>query len=498
VTVPATGGHRGSATGVTGAVALVLTFMLAVLSGCTGAAPADSPPSASGEPPHPSSPPATAPAPASAAPAPAAPAPTSRVIGGEGSADDRLAADVVTGVEQFWREEFPAQFGRRWVSIERFVASDPRDAVNPPPCLRRSLDLFNQALYCPRLDTVAWDRVGLIPNLRANYGASAVIVALAHEIGHAVQSRLGIDASATQREPERYPTILLEGMADCYAGVVLHAVSDGRIPTLRTSPPDLDRALHALISFRDPVGAPVGSGAHGNAFDRAVALIDGYQGGARECASMMARPPRFTERGYRSMTDAARGGNLGLGPLLESVGPDARNWFGQLAAGRGHAWSAPVLSLARVEHQCGPTEVADQGPVRFCPATSAVTVSREQLASVHNQFGDYASAILVASRYALGALATLGKPVIGSGAGRTAVCLTGAYTGALLDRRDRLKRGGAFELSPGDLDEAVDELLAHNFAARDAAGRPPSDDLGFQRVQQFQVGVFGGPGACGV
>jgi hypothetical protein len=118
---------------------------------------------------------------------------------------------------------------------------------------------------------------------------------------------------------------------------------------------------------------------------------------------------------------------------------------------------------------------------------------------VHDRLGDYASAELVASRYALAALDALGRPVQGASAGRTAVCLTGAYTRALLDRDpgDDPGRDG-FGLSPGDVDEAVQELLDQDFAARDASGRAPSGDLGFERIEQFRAGTLGGPQRCGL
>src|SRR4051794_17730490 len=47
------------------------------------------------------------------------------VRGGADTPDDRFAAAVVTGIEQYWRQEFPARFGRRWANIQDFMAADP-------------------------------------------------------------------------------------------------------------------------------------------------------------------------------------------------------------------------------------------------------------------------------------------------------------------------------------------------------------------------------------
>ncbi|MDT7677847.1 MAG: hypothetical protein QOD82_5749 [Pseudonocardiales bacterium] len=421
------------------------------------------------------------------------PAPPATVRGGAGTASDRLAADVVTGVEQFWREQFPVQFGRRWVNIHAFYAVDPGDATVPAPCLRQPSELADQGLFCPRLDVVAWDRTGLLPRLRASYGDGAVLVALAHEIGHAVQDRLGIDAAAQVREPDRYPTILIEAMADCFAGVVVHAAVDGRIANVQVGPDGLDRAMRALLTFRDPVGVAISRTAHGDAFDRASAFQDGYRNGAGTCAGMTVHNQTFTQRGYSSLSDVLASGDLALDDLVGSMGPDANSWFGNLVRSRGGNWRTPLATLLR-PRRCDTPDLARQGPARYCASSGAVTASAADLGRVHNGLGDYASAELVASRYALAALAALGRPVQGPSAGRAAVCLTGAYTRSLLDRN----ADGGFGLSPGDIDEAVRELLDQDFAARDVTGRPPSGDLGFQRIEQFRAGALGGPAGCGV
>jgi predicted metalloprotease len=416
--------------------------------------------------------------------------PPAQVRGSTGSASDRLAQTVVTSVERYWRERFPTEFGRRWVNIHGYYAASPKDADAQTPCIRQPTDLTNQALYCPRLDTVAWDRDGLVPQLRANFGDGAVVVALAHEIGHAVQERLGVNLATQLREPDRYPTILLEAMADCFAGVVVRAGADGKLASITISPNDLDRALSALLSFRDPVGMTAGAGAHGDAFDRASAFIDGYRNGPANCARMSTRNQTFTQRGFTSLADAARGGNLPLGELLSTMAPDARAWFSQLVTARGRPWQAPALATSAA--RCPSPGVRSQGPVQFCPGNGALSAYSGELRTVHAARGDYASGTLVASRYALAAVAALGRQVQGAEAGRAAVCLTGAYTRALFDRHS------GFGLSPGDIDEAVDELISQDFAARDAVGQPPTGDRGFSRIEQFRAGALGGPAKCGI
>jgi hypothetical protein len=186
-------------------------------------------------------------------------------------------------------------------------------------------------------------------------------------------------------------------------------------------------------------------------------------------------------------------GDLPLDDLMGSIGPDADSWFGNLVRSRGGNWRTRLVTLRGARH-CGTPDPDRQGPARYCASSGAVTASAADLGQVHDGLGDYASAALVASRYALAALGALGRPVRGPSAGRAAVCLTGAYTRSLLDHNG----DGGFGLSPGDIDEAVRELLDQDFAARDAAGQAPSGDLGFQRIEQFRAGTLGGPGGCGL
>jgi predicted metalloprotease len=421
------------------------------------------------------------------------PGPVAQVTGGAGAPTDRLAASVVASVEGYWRAEFPRAFGQPWVNIHGFYAVDPKADKQPPPCLKRSLDLDNQAAYCPDLDTVAWDRIGLLPRLARTYGPGALVVALSHEIGHAVQNRLGIDATTQVLRQDRYPTILLEGMADCYAGSATQAVVAGHLPGLRVSRPELDRALRALLSFRDPIGG-IGvqpQAAHGDAFDRASAFIDGYANGPRACAGMTVQNQVFTQRGYTSLFDQASGGNLALPDLVRFLAPDAAAWFGALVTARGRQWRAPAFQVDGTG-SCAAQGTTGQGPARFCPGPDVLDISSRALGSVHDTLGDYASGAVLVSRYALAALAALGRPLRGQSATAATLCLTGAYTRAVFDRN------GEFALSPGDIDEAVNELLDQNFAGRDVAGDAAPTDLAFERVQQFRTGVIGGPDRCGV
>lgn len=380
-----------------------------------------------------------------------------------------IATATAARLQLFWRAAFPTAFGRGWRDIAHFVPVHRGDP--PPPCVGSAAAVAGQAYYCPTADAVVWDADTLVPRLLRSGGTSGVMVVLAHEVGHAVETRLGVDAEQAG-DPARYPTILVEAMADCYAGFAVATLGPG----------DRDASLLALAGFRDPLGVEPGDAeAHGNAFDRVGSFQIGYDGGATACAAMTLQNRAFTQRAFGSSADRARGGNLPLDTLLGAVDADARSWFGGLS-GRP---APPLLTSPR--GAC-PT-AAQQGPAAWCPTGRSIIVDRAQLAGVEIDVGDYAVATLVESRYGLATLGALGRPVVG-GAGGAAICLAGAYTARLIDPR------GSFSLSPGDLDEAVEVLLTHDWADRGADGRTDPSTDGYTRIDRFRAGLLSGSDRC--
>jgi predicted metalloprotease len=422
--------------------------------------------------------------PGNARPAPHDPAASVAAITPSPSATGDITADATAAaLQEIWRSAFPAAFGRAWTDIARFEPVHPANAAAPaPPCVDEAADLVGQAFYCPAADAVVWDADTLLPDLHRRFGSAGVTVALAHEVGHAVQTRLGID-EAQSREPRRYPAILLETMADCYAGVAFAQSSLQNMGGLTTDARVADDALLALVGFRDPLGVePSDDSAHGNAFDRVSAFQDGFRDGAARCAAMTAQNRAFTQRRFGAAADRARGGDLPLPLLLDAVQHDAVGWFGTLAPG----WNVPSLHAAGCPEHGGTA----QGPVRLCAAGGGLTIDRSALTTLHREVGDFAGITLVASRYGIALLGALGLATVGPAAGAAAVCLAGAYTAALMEP------GRGFTLSPGDLDEAVQVLVTHDWAARDAEGGADSAEHGFYRVARFRAGLLDGPGSC--
>ncbi|HEY3260023.1 MAG TPA: neutral zinc metallopeptidase [Pseudonocardiaceae bacterium] len=407
------------------------------------------------------------------------------VRGTDGGRIDQIAAATVIDVQDYWRQTFESAFGKPWHDVRGFYSVDTADpTAKPAPCTEDASDVEGNAFYCPAADSIAYDRAALFPVLVEKFGEAGVVVVLAHEIGHAVHNRLGIDSNAQRRAPQLYPTIVVEAMADCYAGSFLRWVADGKAAHLRVNTGQLDAALGSLVNFRDPVGTSAGDrGAHGNAFDRVSSFQDGFQRGPKLCSQFTAETRQFTLREFTNQEDADRGGNLPLPKLVEDISGDLDSFFATLVRARGGSWTDPQL---RPDPDCS----GDQGPVAFCPRDRSVgvDVGSRELNRLH-QIGDYATGTLLATRYGLAALVALGKSAEGEQAARAGLCLAGAYTGDLLGRRS------GFGLSPGDLDEAVVLLLRYDYPVRDADGNPAAGSA-FDRVGLFRGGTLDGADAC--
>ncbi|GAB3441412.1 neutral zinc metallopeptidase [Actinophytocola sediminis] len=407
----------------------------------------------------------------------------------DGGEIDQLAAAVLTDVRAYWTETFPATFdGQEWADLEGgYFSVDTAAADAPsPPCVEQAADVEGNAFYCPSEDIIAWDRAALLPVLKERFGDASVMLVLAHEMGHAVQRRAGVTVEKQRTDPERYPTILIEAQADCYAGSFVRWVVEDNAEHLSIAEDRLDSALESLITFRDPIGTePTDAGAHGDAFDRVSAFQDGYDSGAQLCADISVDNRRFTQRGFRAADDAERGGNLPFEDLVANMTDDLGGYFNTVVTGQGGKWTAPSLVPVDGEPECD----GDQGPIAFCAEGDEIEISADgELPELHQQVGDYATGIILASRYGMAALDALAKPLEGEQTQRQLLCLAGSYTGVLLDRTS------GFTLSPGDLDEAIQVLLRYDYPGRDGAGG--AIQTGYERVSVFRVGTLEGVEAC--
>ncbi|MGK5737888.1 neutral zinc metallopeptidase [Micromonospora sp. URMC 103] len=402
--------------------------------------------------------------------------------GGDGGGVDRLARNAVDDVQRYWTDELPATFGRRFEPLAGLVSYDST-GPDTTVCGTGTAGAVN-AFYCGSDDSVAWDRGQLLPTLDDSFGPMAVVAVLAHEVGHAVQSRLGtVDGRST--------SILKEQQADCYAGNFFRWVAEGSAPHFRLSTgPGLNQILATLFFIRDAAGMGFDAeGAHGNAFDRVSAFQFGFGEGPARCARMDEEEVR------RRITQPPTGQVSPLGGGGGNLPVDDRDALRALQQTLRAAFDRPGAAWPTVDPRSPVCpEVTGTAPASYCPRTNTVGIDVADLARIGSPpeqgtaggLGDFAAFAEVASRYALAAQHAAGYPLTGLATAHRTACLTGAWAATIV-----VGRGAVLQLSPGDLDEAVAEMLgSRSLIAADVNGAGiPS---GFARVEAFRDGFAGG------
>lgn len=415
-------------------------------------------------------------------------------LGGDRGAIDQLALNAIDDVQKYWSEQLPASFGKRFEPVGRLVSYDSAGA-GVDVCQTSTAGLVN-AFYCAADDTVAWDRGQLLPTLDDSFGPMSVVAVLAHELGHAVQFRLGAAGGVTAQTS----SIVKEQQADCYAGNFFRWVAEGNAPHFQISTgPGLNQILSTLFFIRDSAGTGFDAeGAHGNAFDRVSAFQFGFGDGPVRCARIDEAEVRgrITQQASGEQDNAGDDGNLRV---------DDRDALAALQETLRTVFTAAGSTPPRIT--VGAAACADAGrtsPASYCPSTNTIGLDLAELVRIgtapqrgsRGGIGDFAAFAEVASRYALALQQSAGYPLRGLAAGQRTACLTGVWAGAIV-----AGRGEALQLSPGDLDEAVAEMLTpDSVIAADVDGA--SVPSGFARVEAFREGFSstgtpaGGAAAC--
>ena len=257
---------------------------------------------------------------------------------------DASIDSTLADIQNFWTQAMPDVYGQQYEAIptDRIY---PYSESNPPPNCDDGgqtkapyQDVAGNAFYCSNGDFVAYDEQGLLPKLRDNFGEFAVGLVFAHELGHAVQARVGYQPSAT---------VYMEQQADCFAGAWAQHVADSNDENVHLSKDDLDNALAGLLTLSDPSGIDGGQdGAHGNGFDRVNAFQDGYEGGAQACADYQNNPPAVTESGYSSSQDQATDGNLPMDELVPTITKSLDDYW----TSQSSKLTAPTITAGDATH----------------------------------------------------------------------------------------------------------------------------------------------------
>lgn len=408
---------------------------------------------------------------------------------GDGGAMDRLALNAVDDIQTYWRDEFGKEFQGEFKPVGKLLswsAKSPRtDAVEF--CKESTYHLVNAA-YCRLDNSIGWDRSVLLPTMEETFGKMAVVMVLAHEYGHAVQTMAKIVGT-------KDPVIVKEQQADCFAGAFMRHVAEGKAAhfTINTSD-GLNSVLAATVAIRDSNPDDPES-VHGSAFERVTAVQVGFTDGPRACKGIDideinqrrgTLPTSFD--GESGEYEITKNNLIELSKALAAILPIPEE-------------PTYDYSGAKVDCRSGVTTE----PVSYCAAKNLIATDIPGLAqrgTVNSDpdeplpvkvTGDYNGYMVFISRYTLAVQRNHKQQLVGPKAGLRAACLSGVVTGKLAETGRPVNQGD-IKLAAGDLDEAVSGLLSDGLAASDAEGKTvPS---GFARVDAFRAGVLGGQNTC--
>jgi predicted metalloprotease len=466
---------------LTGATALVASLAL-LLTGCTNLLPGK-PVSVFDDPFH------VAGMPATDGPSGVrsdAPGPTRDVDGGTSGTDDRLAAQAISDIEEFWQGAYGDPLEGKFQPVTAVFSWDS-DGLNSKFCDDDTVGVVNSA-FCPLDNTIGWDRGELLPQLRNNFGDMAVPMVLAHEYGHSIQHQAGLIDKNT-------PTLVSEQQADCFAGVYLRWVAEGNSKRFRLTTEDgLNNLLAAMISFRDPLltgdDPQMTINRHGSAFERVSAFQFGFTDGVTACAAI---DEKGIARRRGDLPVALQQDQTGEWPVTDESVKAVVDALGT----RFSLVSPPRLSFD--SPSCPDARPSD--PVSYCPAADTIFVDLPQLQKMATPgdtaglaFGDNTAYSALTSRYMLAIEHRRGHLVLDNAeAALRTGCLTGVAT-TKLSEPVTVSDGSTVALTAGDLDEAVSGILTNGLAASDVNG--DSVPSGFSRMDAFRTGVLGDENRC--
>ncbi|WP_156763186.1 neutral zinc metallopeptidase, partial [Mycobacterium sp. E787] len=448
---------------------------------------------------------------------PGAPGPTRPIQDGDGGEIDNLAAMAVSDIEQFWAGAYGAPLTGNFAPVNAVFSWDSR-YKNGSFCGAPTYDTVN-AMWCGSTDprdqncpddrpsppatctlsrnTIGWDRGQLMPEQRDVGGDMGVAVVLAHEYGHAIQHMAALvditnTASATVAEQQ----------ADCFAGVYMRWVADGKSPRFTLSTGDgLAKLLRVMIGIRDPLLA-AGNPAerrlvHGSAFERVTAFQFGFDGGVRACAGI--NEAEIAQRRTNLPKELLEHGTTGETPITNESAKSVLEALNKLF---------PLSTPPQLVFEQPPCPDAHPSPPAwFCPSSNTISVDMPRLVMMGTSlargspldmmgplFGDYTAFSVLVSRFMMALEKQHGGLALdNTNAGLRTACLTGVAT-AKLSKPVVVSNGVTIALSGGDLDEAVSGLLTNGAAAGDVNGA--SAPSVFARIAAFRVGVLGDQDRC--
>ncbi|MDP5183233.1 neutral zinc metallopeptidase [Blastococcus sp. BMG 814] len=406
---------------------------------------------------------------------------------------DQFARNALADLDAFWAQAYPEYFGEEYTPLAGGYFSVDSEALDESAYPGTGIgcegsytapeDVAGNAFYDPTCDVIAYDRA-LLQELSDDYGRFLVPVVMAHEFGHAMQGRFGFAESGRSIQDET--------QADCLAGAWTRWVADGRAAHLSLREPELDDVVRGFLLLRDDVGSdPDDVEAHGSYFDRVSAFYDGFERGLGTCRDAFGADRLFTAAAF-TPTDLDQG-NADFADIVDWVGATLPVFWGEVfpAAFGGEFEEPEIAGFVGSAPGCDGLDGRDLG---YCADDRTVYIDETDLAvPAYDEIGDFALATAMALPYALAVRDQAGLTVDDGEATRSAVCLTGWYQAQWYNAEFSDVVGA--EISPGDLDEAVQFLL--RYGVEDEVF-PGTDASGFELVGAFRNGFLDGGAACGI
>jgi predicted metalloprotease len=424
-------------------------------------------------------------------PRPNAPSPTGRVVNTDNGPIDKLSLLSINDIEEYWQSVYSQSLKGTFVAVGKLVSYDSNNPNSPIVCHTDTYKLPN-AFFTSRCNLIAWDRGVFMPVAQRYFGDMSVTGVLAHEFGHALQQMAKL---VTRTDP----TIVREQQADCFAGVYMFWVADGKSPRFTLSTADgLDHVLAGIIITRDPVmdADTQNDDEHGSALDRISAFQMGFLSGAPACAGINKREidQRRGDLPTTLQADPNRDPETGGVTINQDTLSTLMEVLGKVFSPK----NPPQLSYKPAD--CPDAKASP--PASYCPATNTIVVDLPALAAMakvsdENERtlpqGDDTALSVVMSRYALAVQHERGLPMQSPWTALRTACLTGVVHRKMAEPIDTPSQKELL-LTAGDLDEAVSGLLTNRLVASDADGT--SVPAGFTRIAAFRGGVAGNMDAC--
>jgi predicted metalloprotease len=407
-------------------------------------------------------------------------------LGRGNTADTTIPTAAQDSLNSYWTSELPKVYDREFTKLAGgFQPKTPQS--RPFSCgghRQTYADVRGNAFYCGSGgdDYIAWDAAELIPRLTEQFGSVAPTIVLAHEMGHAIQARADVEA----------PSVVRELQADCFAGGWTRYAETSTTDAVTLTDGSLDSAVAAILTLRDQPGtAADAQQAHGLGFDRVNAFQTGYEEGAERCARFAQGDVVTTELPFRTATEAQTGGNLPYPDTVRVVSASLDEfWSASLPkVGPGKTFAEPTPRPAEGDTlpDC-PGDPEQGGLSQFCAATSSVDWLDAKVRSVHQQIGDLATGAVLSDGWAEAAQNEAGLQTTGRQSALQRDCFTGAWLAHLAQAQS-----ADSQLSPGDFDEALTEIVASSFSQD---GRRMDRGGAFERTKSLRTGVFDGLSAC--